>query len=81
MLNVMKVKVLVTQSCLTLCNPMDFSLWGNSAMGFSRQEHWSGGSRSLCQGVFLTQGLSPDLQRYRQILYRLSHQRRVTVWI
>ena len=34
----------VTQSCLTLCNPMDYSLPGSSppSMGFSRQECWSG---------------------------------------
>ena len=30
-----------TLSCLTLCNPMDYSPPGSS-MGFSRQEHWSG---------------------------------------
>ena len=29
----------VTQSCLTLCDPMDCSLPG---LGFSRQEYWSG---------------------------------------
>ena len=29
----MKVKVLVTQSCLTLCNPMDCSLPGSSVHG------------------------------------------------
>ena len=28
------------QSCLALCDPMDCSLL---SMGFSRQEHWSGG--------------------------------------
>ena len=27
------VKVLVTQSCLTLCDPMDYSLPGSSAHG------------------------------------------------
>ena len=32
---------LVTQSCPTLCDPMDCSPPGSS-MGFSRQEHWSG---------------------------------------
>ena len=32
----------VTQSCLTLCNPVDYSLPGFSSMGFSRQEYWSG---------------------------------------
>ena len=26
----MKVKVLVTQSCLTLCHPMDYNLTGSS---------------------------------------------------
>ena len=34
--------VLVTQSCLTLCNSMDYSLPGFSVHGFSRQEYWSG---------------------------------------
>ena len=33
---------LVTQSCLTLCDPMDCSLRGPLSMGFSRQEYWSG---------------------------------------
>ena len=32
----------VTQSCLTLSDPMDYSLPGSSVMGFSRQEYWSG---------------------------------------
>ena len=32
----------VSQSCPTLCNPMDCSPPGSSAMGFSRQEYWSG---------------------------------------
>ena len=30
------------QLCLTLCDPMDCSTPGSSAMGFSRQEYWSG---------------------------------------
>ena len=38
----MKVKVLVTQSCLTLCDPMDCSLPGSLSMGFSRKEYCSG---------------------------------------
>ena len=33
---------LVTQSCLTLCNPMDCSPPGSSVHGFPRQEYWSG---------------------------------------
>ena len=47
------------QSCLTLCNPMDY-LWTIAcqaplSMGFSRQEYWSG-LLLLLQGIFLTQG-------------------------
>ena len=30
------------QSCLTVCNPMDCSPPGSSALEFSRQEYWSG---------------------------------------
>ena len=36
-----KVKVLVAQ-CPTLCDPMDCSRPGSSAMEFSRREYWSG---------------------------------------
>ena len=32
----------VSQSCLTLHDPMDCSLPGSSILGFSRQEYWSG---------------------------------------
>ena len=32
----------VTQSCLTLCDPMDCTCQAPLSMGFSRQEHWSG---------------------------------------
>ena len=37
---VSEVKVLVAQSCPTLCNPMDCSPPG--AVEFSRKEYWSG---------------------------------------
>ena len=30
------------QSCLTLCDPMDYSPPASSVMGFYRQEYWSG---------------------------------------
>ena len=33
---------LVTQSCPTLCNPVDCSLPGSSVHGISRPEYWSG---------------------------------------
>ena len=34
--------VLVTQSCLTLCDPMDCSHQAPLSIEFSRQEYWSG---------------------------------------
>ena len=36
------MKLLVSQSCLILCNPMECSLPGSSVIEFSRQEYWSG---------------------------------------
>ena len=33
--------MLVTQSFLTVCNPMDYSPPGSSVQAFSRQEYWS----------------------------------------
>ena len=38
----LKVKVLVSQSSLTLCDPMDCSPPGPLSMEFSRQEYWNG---------------------------------------
>ena len=37
-----KVKVLVAQSCLTLCDPRDCNPPGSTSMEFSRQGFWSG---------------------------------------
>ena len=65
---------LVVQSYLTLCNSMDCSPRGSSAMGFSRQEYWSGLPCPPRQGIFPTQGLNPGFPHCRQILYQLSHQ-------
>ena len=39
MCDYVKVKALVAQSCLPLCDPMDCSPSGS--MGFPRQEYWS----------------------------------------
>ena len=39
----LKVKVLGTQSCLTLfCDPMDYNPPGSSVHGIFQQEYWSG---------------------------------------
>ena len=59
---------LVTQSCLTLCDPTDCS-----PPGFSGK-NTGVGSYFLLQGIFLTQGLNLALLHCRQILYHLSHQ-------
>ena len=32
--------MLVAQLCLTVCDPVDYSLPGSSVREFSRQEHW-----------------------------------------
>ena len=65
----MRVKVLVSQSCLTRRDPWTVPL----SMEFSRQEYWSG-CHFLLQGIFLTQGLNSGLLHCRQFLYRLSYQ-------
>ena len=69
------VCVLVTQSCLTLCNPMDCI-----AHQPPLEEEWNSpgknsgvGSHSLLQGIFLSQELNRGLLHCRQIRYRLSH--------
>ena len=58
--------VLVAQSCLTLCNPMDCSTLGSSVHGNSRQEQWNGlplSSPKFC----LTQGLNLGIPHCSQI--------------
>ena len=37
-----KLKVLIIQSCQTLCNPMDVAHQASLSIGLSRQEYWSG---------------------------------------
>ena len=64
--------MLVTQSCLTLCDPMDYTAHqALLSMKFSRQEYWSG-FRSLLHRIFLTQGLNLGLLNCRWILYCLN---------
>ena len=62
--------VKVTQSCPTLCDPMDwlYSPWN------SPDQNTAVGCHSLLQRTFPTQGLNPGLPHCRQILYSLCHQ-------
>ena len=64
--------MLVTQTCPTLCNCIELTkvLHPLNSPGKSTGV----GSHSLPQGIFLTQGLNPDLLHCGQILYYLSHQ-------
>jgi len=62
---------LVTQSCLTLCNPKDCSPPGSSVHGDSPGSNTGVGCHALLQGIFPTQGSNPGLLYCRQILYCL----------
>ena len=64
------VKVKVAQWCLTLCNPMDYTVHGILQ---ARVLEWVA-SCSLLQGIFPTQGSNPGLLHYRWILYQLSQR-------
>ena len=76
-------KVLVAQSCLILCDPMNRGTGRLQSTGCSPPTPLSMGfsgkntgmdCHSLLQGIFLTQGSNPGLPLCRQILYHLSHQ-------
>ena len=51
-----EVKVLVAQSCLTFCDPMDYSLPGSSVCGilWARILEWV--AIPFSRGIFLIQG-------------------------
>ena len=61
----------VTQSCPTLCDPMDYSLPGSSLHGILQARVLEWVAISFSRG---SQGSNPGLPRCRQMLYTLSHQ-------
>ena len=67
------VKVKVTQSCLTLCDSMDYSMPGSCPRS-SPGKNTRVGCHSIPHGIFPTQGSNPGLLHCRQILCNLSHQ-------
>ena len=69
-----KEKVLVAQSCPTLCDPMDGSPPGSLCPWDSPGKNTGVGSHSLRQGIFPVQELNLGLLHCKQILYHLSHQ-------
>ena len=66
--------VWVTQSCRTLCDPMDCSPPGSSVNGILQARILQWVAILFSKGIFLTQGSNPGLLHCRQILYLLSHQ-------
>ena len=49
------------QSCLTLCDPMDYSLPGSSVHGILQARILEWVAMPSCRGIFLTQGSNPHL--------------------
>ena len=68
------VLCLVTQLCLTLCNPIDCSLPGSSVHADSPGKNSGVGCHGLLQGIFQPRDRTPGLLHCREILYHLSHQ-------
>ena len=77
------VLCLVTQSCPTVCKPMDYSPPGSSVHGDSSGKNTGVGCHALLQGVFPSQGWNPGLPYCWRILYQLSHQgsSRILEWV
>ena len=69
-----KVKVLVTQPCLTLCNPMDNSSPSSSLPEILQARILEWVAIPFSRGIFSIQGSNPGLPQCRWILYHLSHQ-------
>ena len=63
------VNLLVTQSCLTFCDPRLLCQWDFPGKNPGMSRH------SLFQGICPSQGSNLGLLHCRQILYHLSHQR------
>jgi len=73
-----KMKVKVTQLCLTVCDPHGLvSPWN------SLGQNTIVGSLSFLQGIFPIQGSSPGLPHCRWILYQLSHKEspKILEWV
>ena len=67
-------EVLVSESCMTLCDPMDCSPQSSSVHGALQARIVEWVAISLLQGIFLIQVSNPGLPHCRQTPYHLSHQ-------
>ena len=68
------VEVWVTQSCPTLCDPMDYSLPGSSVHGILQARILQWVAMPFSRGSSQPQGSNPGLQHCRQTLYCLNHR-------
>ena len=57
------------QSCLTLCNPINYGLQGSSIHGNFPGKNTGVGYHALLQGILLTQGLNLCFLHCTWILY------------
>ena len=69
-----EVKVLVTQACLTLCNPMDCSPPDSSVHGILQARMLEWVAMPSSRGSSPPQNSNLGLLYQRQILYNLSHR-------
>ena len=69
------MKVLVTKLCLTLYNPMHYSLPGSSVHGILQARILEWVAIPFSRGSSRTQGSTPGFLHCRQIVYHLSRQR------
>ena len=72
------MKVKVTQSCLTLCDLMDYTV-----LGILQARILERVAVPFSKGVFPTQGSNLGLLHCRQIIYQLSHKGspRILEWV
>ena len=68
------MKVLVAQSCPTLCNPTDCGPPGFSVHGILQARILEWVAIPFSRRIFPTQGWNPGLLHCRRILYQLRHQ-------
>ena len=66
--------MLVAQLSVILCDPMDCSPPGSSVHGILQARILEFVAIPFSKGIFLTQGLNPDLPHCRQILHSPNHQ-------
>ena len=71
----------VAQSCLTLWDPVDYSLPGSSVYGIFQARVLKWVAIFLLQGIFPTQRSNPGLPHCRQTLYHPSHQESLWYWL